>query len=1252
MLLEELHKDANDSRLDLAYISQPACTAIQLALTDMLASWNVRPSRVMGHSSGEIAAAYAAGILSIEESMKVAYSRGQVTSDFKNMYPKLRGAMIAVGCNQARLQPMLETLKDGRVVVAAVNGPDSLTMSGDEAAIKELQQVIEEQGIFNRKLRVDMAYHSPHMELLAERYIAHLSGILPANASGVEFHSTVTGSKVPSLLLHPAYWVANLISPVRFSDALVSMCKGDVAERVSTLIEVGPHSALEGPIRQTLKGQVKSYSSIEYTPCLLRSRDAVDTTMQLAARLFVRGFPLYLAGVNDPSARRSSKLLSDIPPYPWKHETSYWHESRVTQTQRLKKWPRHDLLGSLVDDTNDVEVEWRNILRLSEVPWVEQHQIQSNCVFPLAGYISMVTEAMRQRTSTRSIPYDAYVFRDVSIARPLTLNPTLDIELRTTLRPRKEGDTTTSDIWDEVKVSSWTKESGWVEHCRCLASVQQASKENPVDGIRQLRAAEKCNATEQAEITQSCCQEIDTTAMYSDLATTGFAPGEVFQGLKRCRASSTCSVAHVSAPDTAPLMPESHESDYIIHPVTLDIIMQILWPIIGAGRIGIETLCLPTSIRELSIAKEPHGTSEDAFQVFARGPPQPLMTEPLEYTFFAKHPKYGDQPYVRAQGYVMTPIRDNSEIPSGNDARGLCYKFSWESKSLLSPQVLETTQQNGTSLANGLSSSSAQDIVIVTLEDSSISNSLDLTQLSDNLRQYTGKDPSLDSIHNATFEGKIVIVLIEIDHPCLSELKSNVFERLKSIIMSSSGIIWPVRSGYQDPASPDLNMVSGFARTIRAETALKFVTIDLDISQNCSPVEAAEIVANVYSRSFLEQSTQAPEMEYMERNGTLLVPRLVPDGGMNDFMRVNIGVGNVGIHPQRYSQPDRPLRLTIERPGSLDSTHFVDDERLVSPISADEIEIEVKAISLNFKDVVIAMGQLPSRMLGQECSGIVTGVGGLVKSINLGDRVCALSPGCLANFARCKASSAICIPEEMSFDLAATLPIVYCTAYYSLMVIGRLAKGEKILIHAAAGGVGQAALGLAQMTGAETFATVGSESKKSFLMENFGLDEDHIFNSRDTSFKEGIMRMTGDRGVDIVLNSLAGDLLHETLACLTSFGRFIEIGKRDIVENTRIAMASFARNVVFASVDLTVVAAERPSLMQTLLNDVMGLYHTQRLRLVSPLTTLPISDIRSAIRTLQGGKSMGKIVVVPSPSDQIMVSAAIIYLTKWQRGKF
>jgi NADPH:quinone reductase-like Zn-dependent oxidoreductase len=216
----------------------------------------------------------------------------------------------------------------------------------------------------------------------------------------------------------------------------------------------------------------------------------------------------------------------------------------------------------------------------------------------------------------------------------------------------------------------------------------------------------------------------------------------------------------------------------------------------------------------------------------------------------------------------------------------------------------------------------------------------------------------------------------------------------------------------------------------------------------------------------------------------------------------------------------------------------------------------------------------------------------------------ALPEGGFSTYARCPTTSVAQIPDTMSFEVAATIPVVFCTAYYSLFDLGQLQPGERVLIHAGAGGVGQAAIMVAQMIGADIFVTVGSLDKKRFLMTQYGISEDRIFYSRDTSFARGIRRATGGVGVDVVINSLAGDLLRETWECLAPFGRFIEIGKADITKNTRLDMLPFENNVTFASVDLTKVAKFRPQLMKRLMGDVCRLVHEKSVHPISVLCRL------------------------------------------------
>ena len=367
---DELLKDDKETLVGHAYISQPACTAVQIALVRLLSSWHIRPVSVVGHSSGEIAAAFASGVLSIESCLKIAYFRGLATANFKTKHSDLRGSMMAVGAGPEQIRPLTKTLKAGRAVVACINSPSSVTIAGDEDAIDELKDIVEGKGIFNRKLRVDMAYHSHHMELVAGEYLASLKDIVPLETSTARFFSSVTGSEIMPSALDATYWAKNLTSPVQFGQALQNMCSalnaadsGSSQQEGIVLVEVGPHGALEGPVKQTLKAA--TISNVQYTPSLVRNTDAVEAVHQLAASLTSRGKLLNFEAINFPRGRdKSVSLLTDLPRYPWNHTTRYWHQSRIGDNRRfIRQFPRNDILGALADDSNDLEPRWRNIIR-------------------------------------------------------------------------------------------------------------------------------------------------------------------------------------------------------------------------------------------------------------------------------------------------------------------------------------------------------------------------------------------------------------------------------------------------------------------------------------------------------------------------------------------------------------------------------------------------------------------------------------------------------------------------------------------------------------------------------------------------------------------------------------------------------------------------------------------------------------------------------------------------------------------------
>ncbi|KAL8887313.1 MAG: hypothetical protein Q9215_005100 [Flavoplaca cf. flavocitrina] len=310
-LIDELSKDRDSSRLDNAYLAQPSCTALQLALVDLLNSWQIRPVGVVGHSSGEIAAAYAAKAISFEAAMVLAYYRGTAATKLMYDYPATKGAMLAIGGQMSEINGLVKLHGISGVVRACYNSPASFTMSGDQHAIEKLDKAASGTGLFSRKFKTEIAYHSHHMSLVADYYRSCIEGITTSTGDQVSFHSSLIGQRTDGSFLGPNYWVNNLTSPVLFSAALESMCGTD---KPDILLELGPHTALKGPIRETLLHMKPSVSPPpEYLSSLVRFEDSVASMLGMTARLVVKGANLNLSVINFPTKDpRQPVILTDL----------------------------------------------------------------------------------------------------------------------------------------------------------------------------------------------------------------------------------------------------------------------------------------------------------------------------------------------------------------------------------------------------------------------------------------------------------------------------------------------------------------------------------------------------------------------------------------------------------------------------------------------------------------------------------------------------------------------------------------------------------------------------------------------------------------------------------------------------------------------------------------------------------------------------------------------------------------------------
>jgi NADPH:quinone reductase-like Zn-dependent oxidoreductase/SAM-dependent methyltransferase len=504
---------------------------------------------------------------------------------------------------------------------------------------------------------------------------------------------------------------------------------------------------------------------------------------------------------------------------------------------------------------------------------------------------------------------------------------------------------------------------------------------------------------------------------------------------------------------------------------------------------------------------------------------------------------------------------------------------------------------------------------------------------------------------NTSLDGIAIISFAELDKALWANISPGHFAALQRLIQESAGLIWVTRGGAETRAPrPELSLFPGLARSLRAEReGIPYITVDLAADAQLPAPEAAARILKVARQGFLSREPSndtagigaRSDREFSEMDGILHIKRAIEAPSLNRFIAARASQSAArDPEPQdiRSTGYSRPLKLISRSIGTLDSLVFDDDKAIIEePLPPDHVDIDVRAVGLNFRDLLICLGDVTDNYLGNECAGVVTRIGSDVRHLAVGDRVAAW---CLGSFATTVRNPARCvqqIPEDMGFAAAAALPLVAVTAYYSLVHVARLAEGETVLIHAAAGGVGQAAVQIAQMLGAEVFATVGSEEKKALLMRTYGIPENRVFSSRDLSFAVAVQQATTGRGVDVVLNSLAGEALQATWNLVAPFGRFVEIGKKDINLNARLDMEPFSRNVTFSSIDVTVVFRQNPKLAGQLFSEVMELVRAGHARAATPLLVQPFSKIQDSMALMQAGKHMGKIVLEPRANDQVAV---------------
>ncbi|PGH03618.1 hypothetical protein AJ79_07309 [Helicocarpus griseus UAMH5409] len=1561
--LDELLKTKDDSRINEPELSQALCTALQIGLVELLASFNILPSAVVGHSSGEIAAAYAAHFISRRSAWRLAYYRGTLASTLTGpTYQAKSRTMMSVGLSEVQIQPYFEKVafKFGEleVVIACVNSPKNVTVSGLEFQIDFLKSILDEDKIFARKLIVPVAYHSPQMNDIAGDYLEAIGDLEMGEkgSSNPAMISSVTGRRVYAKdVIQAEYWKNNMVSLVKFSKALSKICarsplkpkKLDGSHRssvnVTELVEIGPHSALQGPIRDILIS-IGRQNDVGYSSLLKRKMSAKTSTLEAVGRLHCSGYPVKLSSVNcyddEDKTSNQPKVLVDLPSYPFNHSQKYWHESRLSSSgYRFRHHGRHDLLGTPVPDWNPLEPMWRNIIRVSELPWVEDHKVEGKILYPGAGILVMAIEAAKQ-VADPNRGVEGYNLKDVLFHTELGI-PTSSEGVETRFCMTALRDSSSKDVgWFEFRLYSNDGDK-WIEHSQGYIQIDYHEQGSTSIGSSNEKSEKATQHTQTYRTGRAACNiSVSTNFMYQ--MGSGYNFGPAFHRLTNVASGGIgYAAADISLYPWGGDQQAPYAQPHVIHPTSFDGVFQSTIVALSGGEATHIPVLLPTRVNKIWVSNFGlHYPGADKVGVYTRSKlvgyrgalsslivvddneQLRLYMEGLESTTaggnaqnkldqnsetnlcfrmnwkpdldllgrlqlqnyfvndratnttrskflkevdilingfivraldnidrqerqtFKPHlQKYLD--WMRGQaakvkldqswqlsndsynlladriqkgsGYgniIVSVGRGLSEILSGEvdpvhliDRNEQKEEMSSEESSLISiaPSVVkylntlahkmpglkilavgaETVHiskevlQNLSSDTNGKASTPryslytfggtskcsiqkaqttllgfsrvefkeldieqdpeiqgfeipAYDVIVASSihEANSLSQSLqnvrkilkpngklilaeemnmdcvrnvfisgllpnwwasseDFRQWSPHISEdkwnevlkdngFSGIDLSVPDIIDETcqeysirvstvipesksvflppeviivgntssalqsiiaknlkerlveagmkahgvlslqetssvaYDGDFYIFIAEVDSPLLRTLNKDTFTIIHSLLSCAKTVLWVTGCPKKEP---EFGMVSGLGRVLTNEKAnLKFVTLaldkpEVDIERHIGHIiQVAERIVAVSDASY--------EREYVEGDGVLEIARL------DENPHLNQEVHNRVIPQERKVQPfgsGPPLKLSIGDVGFLDTLHFTEDIDYREPMGSGEVEIKVRAIGVNFMDCLTLLGRVNQKAFGAECSG--------VRALSIPSRPMSERHGRLS----------FKLPDSISFAQAAALPSNFTTAWHSLVEVGRIREGETILIHAGSGGTGQAAIQIAQHFGAKVFATVGTAEKKKFLMDFYNIPENHILYSRDASFALGIKRLTNDVGVDIVLNSLSGDLLVASWECMAPFGRFLEIGKKDIWSHGRLPMFPFAKNVTFSAIDLAAMSTEAHlPLLQRSFNAIMHLAAVGKLQPAQPLQVYRISEVENAFRSMQSGKNLGKMVIEIDEDDPIL----------------
>lgn len=1182
-LLEVLYPNQASSLLDRTAYTQPAIFAIEYALYQLWKSWGIEPDVVMGHSVGEYVAATVAGVFSLEDGLKLIAHRGRLMQQLPD-----GGEMVSLMACEEKVREVIAAYK-GRVALAAINGPESVVISGAREDIAAVCQQLEAQGVKTKRLQVSHAFHSPLMTpMLAE--FETIANQVTYNQPQIPLVSNVTGELAGDRITTPQYWVNHIRQTVRFADSMQTLHQLGY----QVFLEIGPKPILLGMGRQCLPD-----SESLWLPSLHEGIPEWQQLLSSLAQLYIQGVKVNWLGLEQDYPRCKVAL----PTYPFQRQR-YWIENTPPRHQRQQQAKLHPLLDKKLQLPLSKEILFESEFSTQTLPFLTEHQVYNQVIVPGACHLSLLLGAAELTFANESCLLENIVFPQ-ALAIPENKARTVQLVLSF----EESGASFQLLSFDTVANGS-TQISEWLVH-----ATGKISK-----GV---------NTTLETiflpQIQTRCTQQIAALEIYQSWQKRQIQLGASFQWLD----SVWCGEGEALAKLKWLSVVESLE-DYQLYPGLLDSCLQLTSIFFSDD----ETF-VPFAIESFEFYQRPQSQ-----QLWCHAVRRQLDNSNSDKLladirlFDTSGQLIADIKGLEAKKATRQLLLQSLE----QDVADWLYEIEWraveKSQSVAvsggSWLILTDPEGLGQQLAKQLQQQGADCILVF-----AGANYQEIDQ------QHYQIDPSLpdhwQKLISAVSQHQINNIIHLWSHQERSQSKNSLAAIEQEQLLSCGSVLylvqalvqanfqkpprlWLVTRGTQavDSASPQPVQLSGatlwgLGRVIALEhPELQCVRLDLPVQGTAQQHLQALL---------LELSAPDAEDQIAIRQGKRYVARLVRRKAISDKDK------------QLAIAPRQPVQLKLSEYGVLD--HLSLQAMTRRPPQNNEVEIQVQASAVNFRDVLNALGMLKEYYaekmgiiqaseltFGFECAGNIVAVGENVDHLQVGDEVVAwvTTHDAFSSFVTLPATTVVKKPTSLSFQEATTIPLAFLTAQYGLHHLAKIQSGERVLIHAAAGGVGLAAVQIALAAGAEVFATA-SVNKWEFL-KSMGVK--HVMNSRSLEFADEVMSLTQGQGVDVVLNSLNGEFINKSLQVLANKGRFVEIGKIGIWDESQVKAAR--DDISYFAFDLGEVHQRYPSLIPPMLQQLIKQFQTGTLKPL-PQTVFSLEQVVDAFRYMAAAKHIGKVVV-------------------------